>query len=184
MVGLGASVSHHKAPCLPSTLASVILPRCNFTSSPSCHASNCICSTTCCKHLCRLPDRPRSPEAGCACRHGSRPDLPALGELLDAVVELGGDEHGALALGVHSLDYVKPQAAAPLHAALLQEQDQPARPGRRLLAAPVAPEAWWNAGAADPGWSGLGSASRGRAGVSWLFVCMQGSGALSALCGC
>ena len=59
-----------------------------------------------------------SPDSG---RH-----LPALRKLLDAVVKLGGDEHRALALGVHSLHDMQPQAAAPLHTALLQEQDQPA----------------------------------------------------------
>ena len=56
-----------------------------------------------------------------------QPHLPALAKLLHAVVELGGDEHCALALGVHALHDVQPQAAAPLHAALLQEQDQPAQ---------------------------------------------------------
>ena len=46
----------------------------------------------------------------------------------------GRQTHCALKVGVHLLDDMHPQAAAPLHAALLQEQHQPARAPRRWLA--------------------------------------------------
>lgn len=64
-------------------------------------------------------------------------DFVSLLEFLEAVVELGGDDDGAAEGGVHLSNHVHPQAAAPLHAGLLQEEDQPAFATTELAAVAI-----------------------------------------------